>query len=65
MFPFSYLSDFARGEVPNLDEAVHRAGDQILTVRGEAGTLYVGFLSKLWRRKKKKRGHVTTFSGFI
>lgn len=50
----TYLSDFACCEVPNLDEAVHRAGDQVLTIRGEPGTLYMGFLSKLWREDERK-----------
>lgn len=49
----SYLSDFARGEVPDLDEAVHRAGDQVLTIRGESGTLHMRLLSELIREEMR------------
>lgn len=42
-----YLSDFACGEVPHLDESVHRASHQVLAIRGESGTFHVGFLAKL------------------
>lgn len=57
----SYLSDFAGGEVPDLDEAVHRAGDQVLTIGGESRTLHMRFLSKLWRGKRHATclGHKT------
>lgn len=53
LFWISYLSDFAGGEVPDLDEAVHRASDQVLTVRGESGTLHMRFLSKLCKEEKQ------------
>lgn len=57
-FPSAYLSDFARGEVPDLDEAVHRAGDQVLTIRGESGTLHVRLLSELIREETNVSGDV-------
>ena len=50
-----YLSDLAGGEVPHLDEAVHRPGHQILAVRREARTLHMGLLSKLYTDKKLVR----------
>lgn len=48
-----YLSDFARGEVPDLNETVHRASHQVLTIRGESGTLHMRLLSKLSREEKQ------------
>lgn len=53
LFCTSYLSDFAGGKVPDLNEAVHRAGDEVLTIGGEPGTLHVRFLSKLSRAEKQ------------
>ena len=41
------LPDLARGEVPHFNEAVHGAGDEVLTVRTEYGGLYVGLGSEL------------------
>lgn len=62
----SYLSDFASGEVPDLDEAVHRASDQVLTIRGESGTLNVRFLSELCREEKQVASeHSNPFSGSV
>lgn len=48
-----YLSDFARGKVPDLDETIHRASYQVLTIRGESGTLHMRLLSKLSREEKQ------------
>lgn len=45
-----YLSDFPSGEVPHLNEAINRASDQVLPIRGEPGTLHMRLLSKLSRK---------------
>ena len=59
----THLSDFAGGEVPDLDEPVHRPRHQVLTVGGKPGTLNVRLLSKLSREETKdtrqKLGHKT------
>lgn len=59
--PHLYLSDFPSGEVPHLDEAINRTSDQILTIRGESGTLHMRFLSKLFRGGRNR--HVRTRPG--
>lgn len=66
LFCMSYLSDFAGGEVPDLDEAVHGASNQVLTIRGESGTLHVRFLSKLSREERRvTSGHLNHLSGIV
>lgn len=40
------LPYFSGGEIPNLDEPVHAAAHQELTIRRESGTLYMRFVTK-------------------
>jgi hypothetical protein len=47
--------ELAGFEVPNLDKSVHRAGNQVVAIGGESGTLCVRLVAKLRARTCKMK----------
>ena len=57
---FQIFPNLAGGKIPNLNESIYTACDQILTIWGESCTFYMRLLTKLEIYRKKIQLYIIT-----